>query len=284
MNIFVRKAYRGNCTFIFGMPRGGTTWLAEYLSTNLRSVYIHEPLGLYNSKVKKSGYNRFEYFSSEGQRKRILNYVKELTEGIFNSNIIKNHQLWGLAYKKNLVLKFIKGSSLINDLAKDFSSEKFILLTRNPVDVISSQMKYGDLSQFYAQEFFNNPNKKSVSHNKQEIAINNTVEILAYTYGLNYSYLRNSKLHSNIMVISYEELVDTPKRTISKISTFLNKSLPYNETLLKKESASTYSGMTTKAKNLKLTDDEVESIWGILKQMEVDLYLPTGEFNSAYFG
>lgn len=242
-------------------------------------------LGYIILKLKKSGYKRFEYFSSEGQRKRILNYVKELIEGIFNSNIIKNHQLWGLVYKKSLVLKFIKGSSLINDLAKEFSNEKFILLTRNPVDVISSQMRYGDLSQFYAQEFFNHPDKKSVIHNKQEIAINSTVEILAYTYGLNYVYLKNSTLQSNIMAISYEELLDTPKLTISKISAFLNKSLPYNEALLKKESASTYSGMTTKAKKkLKLTDDEVESIWGILKQMEVDLYLPTGEFNSAYFG
>ncbi|UTW60662.1 hypothetical protein KFE98_11425 [bacterium SCSIO 12741] len=73
--------YKSNqAFFLFGFPRGGTTWISEVLSNDSKTVVVYEPLGAYLKPIVEMGYRRFEKPKTAPQM-RLVTYFNSLVKG-----------------------------------------------------------------------------------------------------------------------------------------------------------------------------------------------------------
>lgn len=120
-NFFLKKK-EVNITFIFGAPRGGTTWLWSLLESNKGTLPF-----LDGAKKKTDG----TYDSSESGV-----YIKD------KKNAGRKIKLFALNNKDKIVVEKTPSHTLVYDkILKDFPKSKNIVIFRNPIAIVNSMVK-----------------------------------------------------------------------------------------------------------------------------------------------
>ncbi|WP_298533185.1 sulfotransferase [uncultured Algibacter sp.] len=144
-NIFKKK---NRIVFIFGAPRGGTTWLWSLLESNKGTIpFLDE-----KTKNKDGTYD-----SSESGV-----YIKDAKNaGKKIKSFIKNH-------KDKMVFEKTPSHTLVYDkILKDFPASNNIVIFRNPIAIVNSMIK-SEMEAFKNHDIENSINSVKAYYNKLE--------------------------------------------------------------------------------------------------------------------
>lgn len=261
--------------FILSLPRSGSTLLQRVLSTSNEIATTSEPwVALPICYMMKPEGESSEY-GKEWEKIAFVDFFDEETKNIFHS--AANGFLTSLYSSKckndeNYFLdKTPRYHLIIDELLQIFPDAKFIILTRNPLDVVASTI--------------NTWGKKGAWNvHTLKIDIYNGVRNIA-------SFLeKNTKEYSHLC-ISYEQLTNNTKDVTEKLEKFLDikldsdKLLEIGKVKIKGElgdptGVSKYSAITPKKDNSWLV-----TLNGILRKIWVKKYLKCfTDKELGYFG
>ena len=125
-----------------GSPRGGTTWVAEILSTIPRSSLLFEPLHLkWNPELKQIGFRWHTYIPPGLDWPEAEKYLRRALKGrILHAGTLRQVGLKQLWQTKVWIVKFTRGNLLLKWLTEKFRIRTPILLIRHPCAVVASQL------------------------------------------------------------------------------------------------------------------------------------------------
>ncbi|XOV91905.1 MAG: sulfotransferase domain-containing protein [Bacteroidota bacterium] len=274
---------------IAGIPRGGTTWLAELFSAVPNSAYIHEPLNL--GRIRQVQYLKFhsrQYIPSDAKWEEAKNFMHDLVNGkIINpALLIHNQDIPALLRSEYLVLKFCRLNQMLPWFTKNVETLKPIYIIRHPCAVVYSQMNHGAFK--YNIDFpyvfkapggpFNNDLYKTIE--KEIYPLKSIEEVLALHWCLDSMPLYQMENNSSWTTVAYEEGILNQDTFIDKLFSSNKIEIPSDiERRLAKPSYSTQknnrlrdgSSQLKKWKD-KLTKTSINKIFDVLKFFGHDVY------------
>lgn len=203
-----------NLIFIVSQPRSGSTLLQKIISGHPNIATTGEPWILlqYVSFLKPSLINsefNFAYSSEAFGR-----YLRKIQGFSFKDNL-KNHILsvyeQGIGDARYFLDKTPRYYEIVDEIYDLFPSAKYLILKRNPLDVLSSiinswnKKKHIELSEYY-RDILVSP--KKLHH-----------------------FLDEHKNDTNVRSISYEDLLNSPEDVVQNIFSWLG--IEYSEVYIK---------------------------------------------------
>lgn len=292
-----------NKIILSGSPRGGTSWLAELISQATRYALIWEPLEYTSnaSYLERYGFglerdcfidpNKPNTTSNLREKKR---YFQDLLDGKLLSldllhskgttNFI-NTVIPSLTPIRGYVIKFIRANRLLGWMVNEFDVKSMFIL-RHPCAVISSQLNFAWKEVYWGsrwKEFTQNNLKEKVYYSRL-MKLFDTVsypeEILALDWIFTTLLPLRGLNDNRILVISYEEILNDPSSSLSKVMSFFSvKDFRFNSNMVTRPS-STYkkserdpiqSFRVDGWKN-RLETDQIKRIMDICNLFELDFY------------
>ncbi|MCF8330984.1 MAG: sulfotransferase [Bacteroidales bacterium] len=236
--------------FIFGLGRSGTTLLAEILNTDRKSKLCSEPFALHSENKKIL----LKYFEADFLADRyldllpndfykVISYLHDLSKGkTWNSFYWSDFPGNDHRFSTNrTIFKIHKLTYLFIEIMAEIPA-KGVYLIRHPLSHSISRMR--NQWDTYASLFLNSKkirqllDSKAVEKANQIIQEGSQLEKFVLSWALeNYIVLykaKNNQLPDNILLISFEELITYPEKSLRKISSHCN--LTYNNSMMKKVS------------------------------------------------
>ena len=277
---------------IFGSGRSGTTWLAEIISKIAGVSLIDEPLKFSSSHhIKKIGLSGWGQFVPVGYNNWIdLNNLFEniLLGTWFNPNHIQNQSIKAVWKSSFFVIKFIRANLLLPWLIERHFLRKPIFLIRNPLSVISSQLKHPGwglnkklkLDKAYSIPEFTFYNEFYSRYNQEHEKARYLDELLAIHWKMENEYIITHPNHNEEWIeIQYENILARPNEILTKICNDID--LPdarINEFSVRKPSSSTINVRNQLSPNLKwkehLNSNQIERIYLVLRDSPLIKYFP----------
>lgn len=311
--ILKTRAFKGDIISIFGMPRGGTTWLSELIRTIPNSTLVWEPLFMYR-QYKINFINPFSYPEQrkyglswnmylppdiEDQKMKIF-FSKLFSRKIINLKLYRFNSIKEIGKSNTLIFKFCFGNLLLPWLVHNFKI-KPILLIRHPCAVISSQLSFGNNFQWHKENY---KLIKDRVHQYPEIFkqyldvvqyIKSPEALLAFEWAVQYNYLiKHPWNNKEWLTVSYEDLYINGQVQINRIFEYLKRDVPSGiYKMLRTPSFSSSSGHSKKeiqtgnqiiAWRDRLTKEQISNIFSMLEIMNVDYYSlnPEPDYNIIY--
>lgn len=237
INFKIKKYNMGDTIIIAGVPRSGTTWLTEILSSLPGYTTIFEPLHpVWFPESVERGFKDRTYLPTETHWFEGINYIEKVLSGRSVTNRFEGiGNLKNNMFSNKLVVKFVRANRLLPWISHHFKVRKIILLIRHPCAVVASQIRSGfygyNHSTMYKDE---SPTKETILKEAQRIGIYNKYilkkiegleskeELLAASWCFDYYVpLRHPNINSWIL-LSYENLIIEPEKTIKRILELLN--------------------------------------------------------------
>lgn len=228
---------------IFGISRGGTTWLAELLLTIENSVLIWEPL----FKYKKYILNNFNPFSyperhfgmgwhpyipqGESWEEAELFFNELLSRNILNIKLTRFNEAVKFTNADTYIYKFCFGNLLLPWLVDNYTI-KPILLVRHPYAVVASMDKFGDnfISSKKTLKFDATSEKYQdifLKYQDKFLQIKTPEQRLMTNWLVQYKYLVEHPYNNKKwLTVSYENLFLNPDFEIKRIFRYLNRDIP----------------------------------------------------------
>lgn len=288
---------------IFGMSRGGTTWLANLLQTIPNSQLIWEPLFKFNT-YRLNKFNPFAYpeRTIEGfhwnqyipQNERWndaeLFFDKLFNRKILNLKLLRFNKLKDFNIEKNpFIYKFCFGNLALPWLADRYNI-KPIVLVRHPAAVVASSLSFGkhfdwhkenpyvsaDTRQYYNEILIN-------KYKTQAQNVKSPEALLAFQWCLQYKYLIEHEYNNNKwLTVSYESLFLNPSEELSRIFNYLGYEIPKDimSKILKPSASSSKNhskdtianGTQLSSWRDKLSEVQIKNILNTLVDFEIDFY------------
>jgi len=282
-----------NAIVISGMPRGGSTWLAELLATDSKSAIIWEPLHLdFFPQFKKLHFKWRQYINdgdTDLSKKKIFEEVltgKALTLGILQRTSIKQ-----LLSAEFLLIKFCRANRLLPWLTHNFEFKKTIHLLRHPCAVVASQLRFGawnDVEAFFTDEELA---PDGFIENYYDIikSINNIEEKLTAIWCLDNIIPLTQNTRQKWVSVTYENMLLHPEKSFERMGLEFTEAI---KNKFYKPSTTTKSGspINQKEDSLKqlsywknsLSESQINVILGTLKKFKIEVYnkeiYPTVDF------
>ncbi len=301
-----------NTLCIFSHPRGGSTWLAELLSSIEGAIYFDEPL-MRNKIISTSALPDPAFKKVQGVADLNFYYEQPIPENaiwpeavnLFTEILSGRSQSIGLYDETGLkklkksgvyISKINYGHLLMHWLIKHFNF-KSIVLTRHPCAVINSQLKMKWFSESYIDDnlpdFRYNEVYKKYSGIYEKITT--IEEYLAFMWAIKVkeSILSNTKTSASYLITSYEGLVSQYDHEMGRIFEYLNMSIPeavYDHQYLPSISSTRQAEQRIKNKDQlgfwkqELKKSQIRSILNVIEKFEIDLYSENKEpdYNRLY--
>lgn len=231
---------------IFGISRGGTTWLANILNKIPKSCLVWEPLFKYQ-QYKINLLNPFAFpeqsLANFGWSPHIPqgaewaeaeHFFRDLFDAkILNLKILRFNNLAEVVTSDTYIFKFCFGNLLLPWLV-DLVNFKPIVLVRHPLAVVASMRNFGNNFSYAKVNFkYDFRSKKYPTFYEKYIQlfekINNPERRLLIEWIIQYDYLINHPYNNKKWItISYEDLYLNPEDKISDLFRRLNIPIPYN--------------------------------------------------------
>lgn len=237
-----------NPLIISGSPRGGTTWLYEVIEKSTNGFELWEPLHPKIIGNYYPGTNQWfeKYIPANNNIPELENYISDLLRGkyINESMLQKNNKF--KTYKKStfITIKFCRLNGLLPWFINHFPDTRVIQLFRNPLAVISSQIKHGAWTKQNEYKGFNLTGLEYFPDYYKQfedilIDISSQEEMLAAVWAMNIIPLIKT-MPENIHYVKYEDLFLNPKSEFIKMYTYLKENVPDNlDELIVKPSSTT---------------------------------------------
>lgn len=286
----LKKYFRNNISktnpiIISGSPRGGTTWLYEVFQSTSNRFGLWEPLHdkMLNQFFKKDTYLFHKYIPINSKNKEIETYFNNLLSGKYITTPLLQKNTNFKTYKKTdgLLIKFCRLSPMLPWFNRLYPDIKILQLYRNPLAVVSSQMKHGQWSSFdkNSYKYFINEKNYSKEYYAQFKSVYETIEhpeeVLALIWALDMIPTLNFE-SENVLKMKYEDLFLDPKINFQKIYRHFSLKSPKDlDSIIKKPSSTTKKGsniLTKPTDQLEtwkkhLSEDQVDRIKAILSKL-----------------
>ncbi len=292
---FIAKNYDLKDTIVLSSsPRGGSTWLAQILSTLPGYSVLWEPLGLRGvPEAQKIGFNWRTYIPPGTEWDEAELFLKKILSG----QLLSLHTLWvcrlqRVFFTKAWVVKFCHANMLLKWLTEKFSIRKPVLLIRHPCAVVSSQMKVGDVFDIRTPHIDPRFIKDYPQFESTLTKLNTWEEALAGTWCQEYfATLSLPKPHPWLLV-TYEKLVRNGKEEIERIFSTLGFNTPkaaIDQLKIPSKTTKRKSSIVTGGDQLavwkkKLTRDQIKRILDVVSAFGLDFYFDALEpdYNRLY--
>ncbi|MFC2138063.1 sulfotransferase domain-containing protein [Bacteroidota bacterium] len=304
---FLRPLHRhtkeGKDIYIFTLPRSGSSLLAEIISINPKINFIGEPL-LLNKNNKE---NLLKYFDksflkeryvelSDSEQEKMFAYFNDLSNGK-TLNSINWSDFFSSKHNFNTNRTLFK-THKITSLFSEFNSKlelDIIYLLRHPISHSLSRMRNNwatYISYFLQYEKISNKlNNKQIELCKNIEAKGSALEKFCVSWCLEnyelFELIKMNKIPKNLHIISYEELLYKPDKSISKLCDFIK--IPFHQKMLDKinrpSKGIVHSNKETEQKikrgdrtyliekwKEKVNNDDEERIFEILNSLDINFY------------
>lgn len=295
---------------IFGMSRGGTTWLAEILLNIPHSTLVWEPLFRYKQYKWNIG-NPFAYpeqiidgfdwnqhIPEDEEWPEVQSFFTDLfLRKILNLKLLRFNKLSKVSIKEDVFLyKFCFGNLMLPWLVNRFNI-KPILFIRHPAAVIASSLNFGNNFDWHKRNAkvsfkpYQRYNREFEKKYMEAAAFVHSAEsLLAYQWGVQYEYLINHpKNNIDWLTVSYESLYLNPQSELKRIFNYINMEIPKdilskfrNESFSSSANHSAgniKSGDQLSSWNSKLKSQQLDNIFQVLELMGIDFYNENPEPN-----
>jgi hypothetical protein len=187
--------------------------------------------------------------------------------------------------EKKKIIKLIRASLMI-DWIQDNYDFYGILIIRNPLATINSQMKYnmwGHIQKFGPTKMLPERVINYFNENQKELikSVKTPKERLTVFWCINNKIALTFSNKKNLRIVKYEDLVKNAKKVIKDLSKFAH--FPYNNEVKKaikrksfttrKETEQIKNYDPTKAWKENFTQEEIDSIVEIVKAFDLEEYL-----------
>lgn len=269
---------------ISGVPRGGTTWFAELLSSDKSSSLIWEPLNLtFYPEFNKHFFKERQYIDPKLKDDAIYNSFKQvLTGNKLTHGILQRTDVKQLITADYLIIKFCRANRLLPWLVNNFQFNVVIHMLRHPCAVVASQLKFGawdDIEHSFTKEELK-PDGFIENYYHIIKPINKLEEKLAAIWCLDNIIPLTQNFENKWKTITYENLLIKPEETFKHIN------IPYSSEIqnkLYKPSSTTVKGspVNNHGHNIEkqlsywkktLTQDQIQSIISIVKAFDINVY------------
>ncbi len=297
---YLIRYYNGKFNFntseaiiISGVPRGGTTWLAELLSVEEKLALIWEPLHLeFYPPIKKLNFKWRQFIDINNHDHETIDLFSQLLTGkSLTRGILQKTSIDKLKNADALIVKFCRANRLLPWLTTHFEFKKVIHLLRHPCAVVSSQLSFGawdDIEPFFTEEELKSD---GFIENYYEIIkpINTIEEKLAAIWCLD-NILPLTENKSNKWVsVTYENLLLNPEKSFERMDIEFNSDMEnkFNQPSTTTKSSSPINKKETVMQQLsywktKLNEQQTNSILTILRQFNITIYnqeiYPTADY------
>lgn len=274
-----------NTIVIAASGRGGSTWLAEIVSTLPGYPVLWEPLHPgKNPECLQHGFNYNTYISKETETLDHKSYVEQILAGTKLSTKVTS----ALAFEpsqylqfRGFLVKFVNANLILYWLANQFPV-KSILLIRHPCAVVASQLKHNAWNHV-SKENLSFPKAISIRYPHLDNIFNSITtqeEALAFAWVLKtYVPLSEPKPHPWYL-LTYEDLVANGELELERLFTYLGEPVPEKAyRFIRKPSSTTQDGSNVATgrsplmgwKN-SLTAKQISQILKVVKLSGVDFY------------
>ena len=258
LRLFFLRQYLGNSNHltspvrvISGSPRGGTTWLYEVIEKNSDGFGLWEPLHPKSMQDFNQGTNQWfhKYIGENAKNEELEKYFNALLKCQFitESLLQKNSKFRSYKSTSFLLQKYCRLNPLLPWFSNTFPEVKVVQLYRNPIAVVSSQLRHGAWN--YKKEYngyqLTGLEYDSLYYQQFEAILSKIKypeEVLAATWALDMIPTMNYD-SKNVFKLKYEELFSNPELNFAKIFEFFDLKLPDNlSEIIKKPSSTTKHG------------------------------------------
>jgi len=287
-------------TLIFGVPRGGTSWLQEILVQE-RDAIIWEPLHFEHlQKHTNANFHihmgHIPYIPKEAIWADAEHYFSLLFKGEIAFGLQNHFQLSNLPLSSTtgLTIKFCRGNLLLPWLTKSFPSIRPIYLIRHPLTTIASQWNYTALKDIGVRHnIFNvqNPKHHDIFDQFEKfISKAKSREAVFANWWAIQNIIPLTANQSNWITVSYEHLFATPEIELKRIGNYLERDLTDNLIRVDKPSFVTMPEsclihnreMQLESWKRVLTIHQAREIMAIIKDYGIDIYDETPFPNIRY--
>ncbi|MDA3883848.1 MAG: sulfotransferase domain-containing protein [Bacteroidales bacterium] len=287
-NRFCKRWNDRNCVLISGVPRGGTTWLAEIIGNDTKTILIWEPLRPF--RLYEQGLTDFSNQLGWFPFLPVQNNWKEGSQritNIFSLSLLNYKSLLRFnPYRKILnsnfaVIKCVTANLLLPYINKNIDM-RTILLVRHPCSVVSSQMKHMsfEVAHNEAVKFFDPQFIHSIYFDRFRKVFNelhSREEMLSFIWCVQNIIPFEAPKSDLQLVVFYEELLLETENELGKIYSFIGKTMPENLDFVQKPSKTNVDFKHNKREQLgkwreTLTQKQISDILDVVDKMGIDIY------------
>lgn len=269
---------------ISGVPRGGSTWFSELLSSDKKSSLIWEPLSLaFYPEFNKLHFKERQYLHPQlKDDNTYATFKKVLSGNQLTYGILQRTDVNQLIASEYLIVKFCRANRLLPWLTNNFNFKTTIHLLRHPCAVVASQLKFGawdDIEHSFTEEELK-PDGFVENYYNIIKPINKIEEKLAAIWCLDNIIPLTQNHENKWKTITYENLLIKPEETFKYID------IPYTPEIknkLYKPSSTTVKGspVNNNENNIEkqlsywkqtLTQKQINNIITIVKAFEIYIY------------
>jgi len=263
-------------TFVFSTPRSGSTWLMEILTSQPGVKYINEPFNLRDDKIKRllRGSNWSDLYNP-GSEEIIEKYLNILLSSKFKGSF-KNQSPFTPGYNfytNRIVLKILHCGEDKIDWFKNTFQGQVVYLVRHPIPTSLSRKQLPRLKAFISSDYSKNFQNNQLALAKSILKKGNKLEmnILDWCFQ-NAIPLKN--LNSDWLLITYEQLVLEPEKTLSFLLEKLK--LKYTKAIQKSMSKASGSSVQSDEETQKALQDHKNNKFFLVEKWK-DKILPEEE-------
>lgn len=308
--ILRRKSKINETIVIFGTPRSGTTWIMEVINEIRKGVFLFEPL---NKKWFPIIHDYYEPprplllkdNSNDAIREFFHNFLTDAFQGkIYSKQPFLRRDFKTIKqriFSNKLIVKFVRGNRMIPWIQDNFDLKKIILIIRNPLTTIASQLKRGITGYFGRLDSHKIETVKKQTKEldflpddiKQQIEnFEKEEEILAVMWALDYYIPLKFCDLEDLHLIIYENFMIDKEKALNELYRQLNlkeTENPIDREFLDKPSmlgVKTYTNDQEKQLNKWqeiLSEDQVENILHVLEIFGMDFYNKNPVINKEKF-
>ena len=286
--IFLRMLLAGrfeakDVFIITSSPRSGSTLLGNVLGVIPFSCTLFEPLNLKNvPEAKAAGFTWRTFVPREKKWPDGEAYLEHLFQGrMLNSFTAREMSFWDAFNSRRLIIKFVRANRLLPWLCHRFEVPPPILLIRHPCAVVASQinagirMKKRPDSPSFLDEY---PNFKNALAGVDGVLENHTA-----TWALDQLCILREQTPHPWIIITYEELILYPERTLLRVVENWNVNIDFNKalSLMKKPSRVVSKSGISGVKGWKdvLSNKQISQVLSIANSFGLSFYSTKYEAN-----
>lgn len=206
--------------FIVATPRGGSTWLAELVSSQPGYKIINEPLSMRKQRIRdRLKFNNWHDLYRNTNKARLQAYLEGLISGqekVMNHSPISRHYRM---FTDRVVVKMIHGGEGMLEWLLD-RGIKVVHLLRHPIAVTVSRKELPRLRAFIETDYADNFSSELISYATKIInsGTHNEKGLVSWCFQ---HYLPLKIRHPGLLRLTYEQLVIEPENVIEAMDDFI---------------------------------------------------------------
>lgn len=235
-----------NCLHILAFARGGSTIVAEAISSTLKAPIIWEPFdrGTKSPQLIENTpvWGWQEYIPKDFESSTIDKYFDSIQQGLWRDpKLFRKQNPLKIALSKNVVVKHCFSHNLMPYLQFKYGL-RILCINRHPAQIIASRQKYGNF--LHTNKSFTTDNAQS-KHSSELLLTHSDIRgdyiktsygVTAWKYCINQLAIQQLSCKTTLH-IDYDDIVTKPAFVAEKLSRWYGQKFDYK--LLLKQSSTT---------------------------------------------